>query len=307
MSLSGTLTAPGTSARLTLKPAETCTFTLTVADSEAFEGIAALEMSRNGGQTWEPAVDITGASMRFLGADSAELEDTVVDTTIRNDETKPIQLRVRVAAIDPTDEALADDGIAYALTEVAGDLVEVLLRDDHGRPVLSRRDDGGLVAHGPVVLPSVELGGTTTVGDIVERVDHVEIPSAAITGTAAGQLGHANGVPLAAAPGADYALELVSAVMVNDRDTAAYGGGGNVTINWSGGGAAVTGLVSAANSLGAANDTRHLFVPLAAAAMPLVANAGFNLVAASAFTQPGTAAGVLRLTIRYRVHRLGLA
>ncbi len=137
-----------------------------------------------------------------------------------------------------------------------------------------------------------------------EYCEDVLINAADIIATAAGKFGHASGFPLAVIR-ADQVIELVSALMQTDRRTAAYTAGGNITVNLAGG-AAVTGLVSAANSLGAAADATHLFLPLAAAANALTAGAGLNLVAAAAFTNPGTAAGVVRVRVRYRVHDLAL-
>lgn len=132
----------------------------------------------------------------------------------------------------------------------------------------------------------------------------VSISSADITGSSAGQLGHANGYPLIAAGGATVGIELVSALVSFTYSTAQYGGGGNVTLNISGGGAALTGLISAANSFGAAANKIIQFVPLAAAAQNITSNTGVNLVAASAFTQPGTAAGTIKAFVTYRVHTL---
>lgn len=134
----------------------------------------------------------------------------------------------------------------------------------------------------------------------------VSVASAAITGTSAGQLGHANGVVLVAAPGAGIAIEFVSAVVINDFDTAAYTGGGNVTINYAAGGAAVSSVVSYANSIGAGADKIALVIPVAPTNNQLAANVGLNLVAASAPTQPGTAAGVVRVKVAYRLHTTGL-
>lgn len=130
------------------------------------------------------------------------------------------------------------------------------------------------------------------------------ISSADITGTASGQFGHANGYPLVTVP-AGYVAELVSAIAIYDYSTATYGGGGNVTINETGG-SAVTGLISAANSFGAATDKIVVWRPLAATAANLTAALGWSLVAAAAFTQPGTAAGVIRYIVRYRVWQTNL-
>jgi len=146
------------------------------------------------------------------------------------------------------------------------------------------------------LLKSAKLDPTTI------QYAEVAISAADITATGAGKLGHANGYPLVAAQGAKKVVELVSALLIYDYDTAAYTAGGNVTINISGGGAALTGVVSNANSLAKAGDALIHFVPLAAAAAEVSQNTGLNLVAATAFTQPGTAAGVVRVKVAYRVH-----
>ena len=132
------------------------------------------------------------------------------------------------------------------------------------------------------------------------------ISSADITGTAAGQLGHANGFPMVPAYGADKVVELVSAILINEYDTAAYTDGGNTTVNISGGGAAMTGLVSNANFIQASADKIIQFVPLAATFNVPTANTGLNLVSASAPTNPGTAAGTFHYRVTYRVHSTSL-
>jgi hypothetical protein len=141
-------------------------------------------------------------------------------------------------------------------------------------------------------------------GKIVHYAE-VSIASAAITGTSAGQLGHADGVVLVAAPGTGKALEFISAVVINDYATAAYTGGGNVSVNYAGS-VAGSGVVTFANSIGAAADKLAVVFPVVPTNNQLIANTGLNLVAASAPTQPGTAAGVVRVKIAYRVHTTGL-
>lgn len=132
------------------------------------------------------------------------------------------------------------------------------------------------------------------------------ITSANITGTSAGQLGHANGVELVAAGGAHVVNEFISAILINDFGVAAYTGGGNTTINIGGGGAALSGLVSNANFIQSAADKIIQFTPLAATFLTLSENTGINLVSASAPTQPGTAAGVFRYKVSYRQWATGL-
>lgn len=134
-------------------------------------------------------------------------------------------------------------------------------------------------------------------------VAEVLISAADIVATTAGKLGHDAGVPIVAASAATKYVELVSATMLYDYDTAAFGAGGNITINATGG-SAVTGLVSNANSLAAAADKVVKFYPLSTAGVNVAINTGFSLVSSVAFTQPGTAAGTVRVLVYYREHSL---
>lgn len=127
------------------------------------------------------------------------------------------------------------------------------------------------------------------------------ISSANITGVAAGQFGHANGVILVAAPGAGKSLVLENAVASYVFNTAAYTGGGTTSVNIGAGGAALTGTVAAASFAASASNKPVMFVPLATAGIALTANTPLNLVTSAAFTQPGTAAGVINWTVTYQV------
>lgn len=132
------------------------------------------------------------------------------------------------------------------------------------------------------------------------------ITAANIVGTSAGQLGHAAGVEMVAAGGAHVINQLVYAIIVSDFAVAAYTGGGNCSVNIGSGGAALTGV--AANTIFITNSADSIteFVPLAATKNVYVENKGLNLVSASAPTQPGTAAGVLRYVVGYRQIATGL-
>lgn len=176
--------------------------------------------------------------------------------------------------------------------------------------LITCEEDGKIYRNkGTVAAPVWEELSYVTSEDIDESLIQsadILISAADITATGAGKLGHAAGVPLVADPGANKVVDLISAVMIYDFDTAAYTAGGNITVN-SNGGAALTGTVTAANSLGASTDKIVRFVPLSTGGVELTANKGLNLVAASAFTQPGTAAGVVRVKVLYRVITTGLA
>lgn len=127
-----------------------------------------------------------------------------------------------------------------------------------------------------------------------------------IVGTAAGDIGHANGATLVAAPSSDYTLEFVSAIAIYDYSTAAYTGGANdLVVAIGSGGAAISGVCSTANLLGAAGDKIVYFVPLATAAVPMSVGTAISL-RGTAYTNPGTAAGVLRVYTTYRIITTGL-
>lgn len=143
---------------------------------------------------------------------------------------------------------------------------------------------------------------STRVTNNLQYID-VTISAADIISTASGKLGHANGYPLVAAPGAGVYLEFVSSLLKYDYSTAAYTAGGNITVN-AAAGSAITGLISAANSLGASADVVVRFNPLTTAGTVIAANTGINLVAASAFTNPGTAAGTVTIRTYYRTHTI---
>lgn len=125
------------------------------------------------------------------------------------------------------------------------------------------------------------------------------ITAANIIATTAGAFGHANGVIMVPAPGVGFGIAVISCVMVTTFSVAAYTLGGNITVNNGAGGAAITGLVSAANSLGNAATKVNLFVPLSTAGFFIVDNGPINLVSSAAFTNPGTAVGVVKWRITF--------
>ena len=154
-------------------------------------------------------------------------------------------------------------------------------------------------------LMAIDANGAllSNAGASLTQTAAISISAANIIATGAGAFGHAAGVVLVADPGAGKSVELVSALLSTTFGVAAYTAGGNITVNTNGG-AAVTGLVSAANSLGAAASNIYQFLPLAAAAQVYTVNKGLNLVSTVAFTNPGTATGTLKVFVTYRIHTL---
>lgn len=131
----------------------------------------------------------------------------------------------------------------------------------------------------------------------------VTLTATQIVGTAAGDIGHANGAILVDAPGAGKALEFISAVIIYDYDKAAYTGGNNDGIIRVGSTAVTTALTDG-NYVKATSDRVYRLGAIATE-VSLSSNATINL-AGTAFTQPGTADGILRIQVLYRVHTTGL-
>lgn len=154
-------------------------------------------------------------------------------------------------------------------------------------------------------VPTAEaLGNAEGTGQILTSI--TTLTATQIVGTNAGDLGHADGAIIVAAPGAGYVMEFISAVLIYDFSVAAYTGGGNDLVFQSSTGAvALSGATTAANLLGAAGNKIVQVNPLSTAGIVKTANTGINLKS-TAWTQPGNAAGVLRVHTQYRIHTIGL-
>lgn len=198
---------------------------------------------------------------------------------------KIVEIIDAVNTINPTDGTLVADTISER-TAAAGVTVDgVLLKD-------SKVTASGGISQGTANVTEFTVLTTLTATEIV--------------GTAAGDIGHASGATLVTNASSAYTLEFVSAVAIYDFDTAAYTGGANdLVIAIGSGGAAISGVCSTANLLGAAGDKIVYFVPLATAAVPMSVGTGISL-RGTAYTNPGTAAGVLRVYTTYRVITTGL-
>jgi hypothetical protein len=124
----------------------------------------------------------------------------------------------------------------------------------------------------------------------------VAITATEIVGNAAGDIGHAAGVTLVTAhPG--KIIEPVQVIINFTYATAAYTAGGDISAKYSGG-ANATGVCIAGNSIGASASNIHVLRPLAGQSL---VNTNLVLVAASAFTNPGTAAGTATIKTIYRL------
>jgi len=288
MTITKTFAADGVSDSVGVRPGEEVTIVFTVADAETFTGLMLAETSTDL-QSWQTATDTSGAAVSHGGAAIDVVGAETFTHTVRNGGLKPFTLRLRVSDYD-------GDNVVATLTETAGEDLEVLLVNSANEPVLWRTDSGLRMA-GALQAGSVEADDVNGI-----RLVTGTISAADIVATAAGKLGHAQGYPVVAAV-ANYTHVLEFGLFEFEFDTAAYTDGGNLTLNHGAGGAALTGLVSAANSLGAAASAKYVLRPLAVAGAAHFENKGINLVSSAAFTDPGTAVGVVNYTVAYRSYK----
>lgn len=134
----------------------------------------------------------------------------------------------------------------------------------------------------------------------------VTLSPSVIVGTGAGMIGSTAGAELVAAPGSGSVLQLLGAVLVYDHATAAYTAGADDTAIQNGDSAVVlTPVIAGADLLEATGDKMVQLVPLSASDQALTANKPLTLKG-TALTQPGTAAGVLRVIVDYNIITTGL-
>jgi len=150
--------------------------------------------------------------------------------------------------------------------------------------------------------------GISNISQVVEKTALVTIDSTKIVGTSAGDIGHADGAILVAAPGTGYAHEFVSAFFIYDHATADFAGGGDdivVQVGVTGTQVAVSGAITDANLLTASGD-KMLRLGSTATELAHADNGVISLQGTALTNNGGTAAGVLRVHVTYRVHTTGL-
>ena len=150
-------------------------------------------------------------------------------------------------------------------------------------------------------------GGQQLSANVVEYNTVATLTVDEIVGVTAGTLGHANGVVLVSPIGTAYALEFVSAVLIFDYDTDGYeGGNDDVTIRI--GSVDHTVTLTDANFITAVGDKVYRISARTGenGELSIPVNSSINLKTDTAFTDPGTAEGILRVHITYRVHTTNL-
>ncbi len=161
------------------------------------------------------------------------------------------------------------------------------------------------ITNGTYTIPLLRVTGITPTPTVLEITTIVTIDSTKIVGTAAGDIGHASGAILVAAPGSDYTLEFVSAVIIYDHLTADYAGGGDDNVIQLGT-VTQTAAIAGADLLEASGDKIVMLTPLAAVDLPMTVGTTINLQGTALTNDSGTAKGSLRVHITYRRHTTGL-
>ena len=178
----------------------------------------------------------------------------------------------------------------------------VLLKDAQvSTDVINENNSGNGVTVDGMLIKDGGFSSLTT--NVAEFTKEVELTVTEIVGTAAGDIGHTDGAIIVAAPTSDYALEFVSAVLIYDYATAAYTGG-NDDMTFRVGSVACSSAITDTNCIKATGDKVYRLGSIATETS-LPVGSTINLKG-TAFTNPGTAAGKLRVQVTYRVHTTGL-
>jgi len=136
----------------------------------------------------------------------------------------------------------------------------------------------------------------------------VSITATEIVGTAAGDIGHANGIQLVANPGASKMILFHGAMINYARVTASYTAGGNVSVQYLWNATTplqASGVATSAQTFADADTGNiNLFVPTflnISDNNSAPYNASLVLKSDAGFTQPGTAAGTATLYVWYSI------
>lgn len=150
MKHSGSFADVGYSRAVRLRKGESILYALIVAAAESFIGAVQVERSTNG-VIWEPVLASDGTPLAFTGTVASPLAGAVASGTIVHSGIKPATYRIACYSIGDTSDALS-----WELTEVQGERVGVLLRDEYGNPLVYRRDDGTYEIPARVHVPGLQ-------------------------------------------------------------------------------------------------------------------------------------------------------
>jgi hypothetical protein len=150
-------------------------------------------------------------------------------------------------------------------------------------------------------VDAADFNLTTTVSGLYTKA--VTLTATQIVGTAAGDIGHADGAIIIAAPAAAYVLEFVSAVLIYNYSGAAYTGGADDAVFR-------VGANTASSALDLSEEFTHVGdtinrVGALSTSVPLAIGGTINLYG-TALTDPGGATGTLTVHVNYRIHETGL-
>lgn len=198
--------------------------------------------------------------------------------------------------------------LVYLNSATAIDILSVVITNNTLREGIYAVNPTNILQHannpGGLVLSGNVFSGQTTGPVVTSAGNHgvvhssvVNITATEIVGTASGDLGHASGVTLVAAPGAGLAVEPIVIVIDFTFATGQYGDGGGTLAAKYDGGAACTGTVTTASTVGAAASNLAALHPVSGA---ILANTKLVLAASAAMTA-GAGAGTAQIRTLYRI------
>ena len=140
--MTGSFSAVGFSGIERVRAGQSITATLAAGAGETFDGVVALARSQDGLNGWAVVDTWDGTSVA--------IDENEAARTITNETGQAMFYRLECT------DAGAADALDYALAQVY-DIVEVLVRNAAGQPVISQAANGDVIIHPPVVAP----GGVT--------------------------------------------------------------------------------------------------------------------------------------------------
>ena len=221
--------------------------------------------------------------------------------------TRAMSVWARNIANANATQAYTDATTNYTTGTTQDDSLAVHLDSLQAIRVSANTNAAAVALRATIQAPSF-TGGISLTATVTEYDTIVVIDSTKIVGTAAGDIAHADGAILVGQPGTGFTLEFVSAFIIYDHATADFGGGNNdavVQTGVTGTQVSVSSAITDASLLTASAD-KILRLGSIATELAHADNGAISLKSTLVYTNPGTAAGLLRIHLKYRMHATGL-
>lgn len=220
-----------------------------------------------------------------------------------------------VANIKNSTDAVPVRGVQY--NQLYNDLHAHIPDDGVGKfNTIREYTSGSGTAVGGVLLKdngiSLLTGGISITPNVTQFTKEIILTETEIVGSGTGSLNHTDGAILIPAPNSGYILQYVDALLIYEFDTIDYANGGHdLFIRIGSSGTHLDVIKNVAKSLLLGTGENRIYAPYKeySGQIGLPVPTGpvtINIHVGTAFTQPGSAAGVLRCYITYNVIKTGL-